>query len=133
MVIPIDVHVTDSDPDEELLALDPGHALHLAVLDEGRHLGAVRDLPPDLLEGVRERLLLAQPDEAGGAVVAHLLDVCQRQQAQRHVGLGQQLHRLLGAQRRAVLHTRPLPVHLNCPRPHLMKKCNLPKQTLAQL
>lgn len=117
-VVLVDEHVGEGDPDEELLGLGPGDALHPAVLDEGGDLGGVRDLPADLLEGVGDGLLLAQPHEPRGAVVADLLHLRQRQQAQRHVDLREELHRLLRAQRRPVVHLRPLPVRLYRLRPH---------------
>lgn len=114
----VDVHLDDGEPEQELLGLHPGHLLHLALLHDGRHLGGVRHLPLDLLEGVVLLLLLDQPHEAGGLVVAELLDVVQREQAVGETELLQQLDGLLSAEGVAVVHLGALAVALDALRRH---------------
>ncbi|CAL9769279.1 unnamed protein product [Musa acuminata subsp. burmannicoides] len=80
----VNVHVGDGDPDEELPALDPGHPFHPAVLHEGRYLRRVRHRLSDGLEDMGGGLVLPQPHEPGGPVVADLLHGRQRKE-----GLGQ--------------------------------------------
>lgn len=87
------------DPEQELLALDPGEPPHPAVLDEGRDLRVVRHRAPDRTETVLLPLALLQPHEPSGAIVAHLHQVIQGQEALGEVDLGEQLRRLLLAER----------------------------------
>jgi hypothetical protein len=68
----VDVDVGDGDPDEELLALDPSKSPHAVLLHEARDLRVVRHRAPNRSEPVLLLALLLQPDEPGGAVVAHL-------------------------------------------------------------
>jgi hypothetical protein len=86
----------DGDPDEELLALDPGETVHPAGLHEGRHLPVVPDLLADGVKGVGDAGGLAEPDEARGAVVAHLVEGWQREEP---VGEAQLHHELAGLAR----------------------------------
>ncbi|URE15062.1 hypothetical protein MUK42_10706 [Musa troglodytarum] len=109
----VDVHVRDGDPDEELPALDARHPLHTAVLHEGRHLRRVRHRLADSLEHVGGGLLLLQPHEPGGPVVADLLNGRQRKQALGQVDPLQQTHRLLLADVGAVEHLRALALALD--------------------
>lgn len=91
----LDGDIRNGDPDEELLALHTGQMLHLTVLHERRHLRVVPDAPPDRAEHVRLALLLPQPHESGGLVVADLDEVVEREQAFRHVDFLQQIERFL--------------------------------------
>eukprot|EP00268_Persea_americana_P002059 TRINITY_DN1060_c0_g1_i2.p1 TRINITY_DN1060_c0_g1~~TRINITY_DN1060_c0_g1_i2.p1 ORF type:complete len:168 (-),score=24.27 TRINITY_DN1060_c0_g1_i2:183-686(-) len=94
----IDEHVGEGDPDEELLALDTCHLLHPTVLNECRDVGGVRNGLPDLAEDVLAGLLLAEPDEAGRAVVADLDEVVEREEALWEGELLEELHGFLLAE-----------------------------------
>ena len=71
----IDIDLNQTEPQKQLLDLDPGDLLDLALLDESGHLGGIGDRLLDLLEGVLVLLLLKHPHEAALAVVPDLLHV----------------------------------------------------------
>ncbi|PON72618.1 hypothetical protein PanWU01x14_063840 [Parasponia andersonii] len=71
----VDEDVGNGDLYEKLLALNPREPPHAPLLHEGRDLVVVRYGATDRRESVLLPLLLTEPDEAGGAVVADLGDV----------------------------------------------------------
>ena len=71
----ININIGNGDQKEELLALNSGEATEAALLDKGRNLGVVQDSASDGDESMLLFLLLFEPDETGGPIVADLEDV----------------------------------------------------------
>ncbi|ONK81089.1 uncharacterized protein A4U43_C01F25160 [Asparagus officinalis] len=85
----INIELRQSNPDQDLLALDTRQLLHPSGLDEGGDLAGVGGELADLLEVVGRGFLLAEP--ARGAVVADLFEVARGEEAPREVELAEEL------------------------------------------
>lgn len=74
-VLFVNINIRNGNPKEKLLALNSSETAEAALLDEGSNLSVVQDSASNGGESVLFFLLLLEPNETGGSIVADLKDV----------------------------------------------------------